>query len=188
MLHMNHTVIRNLNSSGYKYFQLRKNGLMTHKDTKLHLAYFKDIKKKKLGQDFWCNDIAFYFNGVGFKFKTNPLDRVRTASKRIAETNRLGHQLCREREKRGVRQCQIHGWHFTWKECIFLQAIFWCDQWPGVQKYYALHVQVSIHRKWPRRQMRFKESLPLSERSSSPSILGPNGMWVGKHTVKVSWS
>ena len=98
---------------------------MTHKDTKLHLAYFRDIKKKKLGQDFWCNDIAFYFNGVDFEFKTNPLDRVRTASKRIAETNRrLGHQLCREREKRGVRQCQIHGWHFTWKECIFCKQYF----------------------------------------------------------------
>ena len=72
----NCTVIKNLNSSDYKYLQSHKKGLMIHKDTKLCLAYCKDIKKKKLGQDFWCNDIAFYLNGIGFEFKTNPLDQA----------------------------------------------------------------------------------------------------------------
>ena len=73
----NRTVIRNLNSSGYKYLQSRKKGLMTQNDLKLRLKYCKDIKKKKLGRDYWCNDIAFYLDGVGFEFKTNPRDQAR---------------------------------------------------------------------------------------------------------------
>ena len=78
----NRTVIKNLNSSGYKYLQSCKKGLMTHKDTKLCLAYYKDIKNKKLGWDFWCNDIGFYFDGVSFEFKTNLLDQVRALQTR----------------------------------------------------------------------------------------------------------
>ena len=73
----NYTVIRNLNSSGYKYLQSRRKGLMTHKDNKLCWTYCKDIKKKKLGRDFCCSDIAFNLDGVGFELKTNPLDQAR---------------------------------------------------------------------------------------------------------------
>ena len=69
--------------------------------------------------------------------------------------------------------------------CFFASNIL-CDHRSEVQKYYVLHVQGSIHCKWPRGQMLFNGWFPPTECSSSPLILGPNGMWVGKHTIKVS--
>ena len=176
------TIIRNLNSSCYKYLQSCKEGLMTHKDIKLRLAYCKDIKKKKLGKDVWCNDIAFYLNGIGFEFKMNLLDQARVPGARVWQKPTEGLDI----------NCVAKG---KKERCVYAKftvgishgkGVLFCKQL--VQKYYALHVQGSIYCKWPRRETLFSGWLPPSECSSSLSILGPNGMWVGKHTINVFWS
>ena len=66
-----------LNVSGYKYLQSRKKGLLTEADLKAQLKYCRNIKKRNLGQVFWNRGISFYLDGVGFEFKTNPLDQAR---------------------------------------------------------------------------------------------------------------
>ena len=78
----NKTVTRCLNKAGYHYLQSRKKGLLTAQDLKKRLAYCRDIRKRKLTQDYWNNDIAFYLDGVGFEFKTQPLDQARAPKAR----------------------------------------------------------------------------------------------------------
>ena len=64
------TVQRILNRNGYKHLVARRKGILDSHDAKLRLQYAKRMKNK--GPRFWTNDIAFYFDGVGFLHKTNP--------------------------------------------------------------------------------------------------------------------
>ncbi len=78
----NRTVRRILNKEGYSYLQSRKKGLLTQQDLKARMIFCRKVRKLKLGQDFWNNNISFYFDGKGFEFKTNPLDQARAPKAR----------------------------------------------------------------------------------------------------------
>ena len=69
------TVCRYLHNNGYGYYQSRKKGLVTDKDKKIRLAFAKRHLSTPL--DFWTEEIAFYFDGVSFAFKTNPAGEAR---------------------------------------------------------------------------------------------------------------
>ena len=72
----NRTFRRHLNNCGYKYLQTRKKGRLTETDLKKRLAFCKDIKKKRLGLDFWKTGISFYLDGVEFEYKSNRHDQA----------------------------------------------------------------------------------------------------------------
>lgn len=78
----NRTVRRHLNREGYGYRQCRKKGQLTDDDLKKRLAFAKDIKKRKLGVNFWTSGIGFYVDGVSFVHKTNPCAHAKTARTR----------------------------------------------------------------------------------------------------------
>ena len=70
------TVTRFLNGHGYFYLQARKKGLMKEDDLKKRVKFAK-LCKKIYPSDFWTNKVAFYLDGTGFAYKTNPLDQAR---------------------------------------------------------------------------------------------------------------
>ena len=70
------TVCRHLHHNGYGYYQSRKKGLVTAKDKTIRLAFAR--KHLKSPVTFWTNEIAFYFDGVSFAFKTNPAGEARS--------------------------------------------------------------------------------------------------------------
>ena len=78
----NRTVRRQLNRTGYGYRQCRKKGQLTDYDLKRRLDYAKNIRKRKLGVDFWTSGIGFYVDGVSFVHKTNPCAFAKTARTR----------------------------------------------------------------------------------------------------------
>ena len=72
------TVRRCLNELGYKYLQSRRRkGLMSRKDTKIHLRYARKVERL-LPNDFWTNGISFYLNGTSFMHKCNPYDQAKS--------------------------------------------------------------------------------------------------------------
>ena len=79
----NRTVRRVLNGEGFKYCQARKKGLLLHRDLKARKEFCNKVKALKLGPDFWKYHIAFYLDGKGFQFKTNPLDQARAPRARL---------------------------------------------------------------------------------------------------------
>ena len=64
------SVQRLLNRNGYHYEVARKKGVVSKRDCQLRMCYAK--KFINLEQCFWEDQIAFYFDGVGFQHKTNP--------------------------------------------------------------------------------------------------------------------
>jgi transposase len=79
----NRTVRNILNKEGYRYLRSRKKGLLHAKDLKARKKFCQTVRRKKLTQDFWKNGIAFYLDGKGFEYKTNPNDQARSPSARI---------------------------------------------------------------------------------------------------------
>ena len=75
------TVQRILNRNGYKHLTARRKGILNSRDAKLRLQYAKKMQKKD--SDFWTNDIAFYFDGVGFVHKTRPKAAALTVNKKL---------------------------------------------------------------------------------------------------------
>ena len=73
----NRTVRRILNKNGYNYRQTRKKGLLLESDLKKRLQFCRKIKRLKLGCEFWQSGIAFYVDGTGFQYKSNPFDQAR---------------------------------------------------------------------------------------------------------------
>ena len=78
----NRTIRRVLNKHNYFYLRSRKKGLLTKKDLKKRLKFCRNIIKINYGPQFWNNGIAFYLDGKGFEFKTNPLDQARAPTAR----------------------------------------------------------------------------------------------------------
>ena len=78
----NRTVRRSLNRQHYHYNNTQRKGRLSPKDLKLRTRFCRDIKKQKLGQEFWKRGIAFYVDGVGFEYKSNPLDQARSPTAR----------------------------------------------------------------------------------------------------------
>ena len=76
------TVQRFLNSKGYFYLQARKKGLLRQTDLKARLQFARKIKRQRNDQ-FWKENIMFYFDGVSFGHKTRPMDQARVPKGRI---------------------------------------------------------------------------------------------------------
>lgn len=76
------TVQRFLNKQGYFCLQARKKGLMTQKDLK-NRSHFARKMRKDYTEDVWTQEIAFYLDGTGFAYKTNPLDQALAPRTRV---------------------------------------------------------------------------------------------------------
>jgi len=61
----------------HHYRKSRKKGLLTATDKKIRIKFARKMLKE-VDDDFWKNGISFYFDGVGFAFKTNPLSEARS--------------------------------------------------------------------------------------------------------------
>jgi len=76
------TVRRILNQAGYHYCRSRKKGLLRRADLHARVDFCRKIRRRKLTQNFWENQISIYVDGKGFQFKTMPLDQARAPSAR----------------------------------------------------------------------------------------------------------
>lgn len=72
---------RILNRNGYGYLVSRKKGIISETDRKRRLHFAKQWAKKD--SNFWRDDIAFYFDGVGFEHKTKPKESASTCKGRV---------------------------------------------------------------------------------------------------------
>ena len=130
----NRTFCRYQNVIGYKYLQSRKKGLLTEADLKARLKYCRNIKKRNLGQVFWNRGISFYLDGVGFEFKTNPLDQARAPTAREWRKGNEGLDInCVSRGKKGRRNANFMV-VVLWERSSFCQAIFRDHGWPYVRQ------------------------------------------------------
>ena len=73
----NRTVRRVLNKNGYNYRQTRRKGLLLQSDLKKRLQFCRKIKRLNLQSEFWQSGVAFYLDGTGFQYKSNPFDQAR---------------------------------------------------------------------------------------------------------------
>lgn len=64
------TAQRILNKNGYKHRTARRKGILDARDTKVRLSFARNMRSKE--DSFWREDMAFYFDGVGFVHKTRP--------------------------------------------------------------------------------------------------------------------
>jgi len=78
----NRTVRRDLNRLGYGYRTTRRKGMLTEDDFKKRVAFCQKIRQRSLNSEFWTKHIAFYLDGCGFQFKTNPFDQARALKSR----------------------------------------------------------------------------------------------------------
>ena len=77
----NRTVRRSMNSSGYKFTQCRKKGILTEEDMKKRLKFAKTARK--YSDEIWQRSISFYLDGSSFVHKTNPSEHCRTFRTRM---------------------------------------------------------------------------------------------------------
>ena len=105
----NRTIRRVLQSNGYKYCRSRKKGLLKAADLKARLSFCNEIKRRKLGTEFWKNQISFYLDGKGFQYKRNPLDQARAPKCREWRKPCEGLQYgCTAKgQKEGVTNCNF---------------------------------------------------------------------------------
>lgn len=75
------TVRRVLNRHKYLYLPCRRKGVMTQKDLRKRVNFAKENLKKR-NKEFWTRSVAFYFDGISFYYKRNPLDQARTPTGR----------------------------------------------------------------------------------------------------------
>ena len=78
----NRSVRRVLNANGYRYCRSRKKGLLKPEDLKARISFCKEIRRRKLDQNFWNQQISFYLDGKGFQYKRNPFDQARAPTAR----------------------------------------------------------------------------------------------------------
>ncbi len=98
----NRTVRRCLNKNGYKYRQSRKKGLLSSQDRENRVKFCRRVKDLKCA-DFWKKYISMYIDGVGFEFKTKPLDQARAPSSREWRLTSEGLKVTMKGKKEGVR-------------------------------------------------------------------------------------
>ena len=78
MMHVCNKTIRNiLNKGGYKYRISRKKRLLKKSDLQKRVTFCRKVKKLKLTQKFWNNQMSLYIDGNGFHYKQNPRDQAR---------------------------------------------------------------------------------------------------------------
>lgn len=103
----NRTFRRALNRLGYSYRQTRKKGLMKESDFSKRIKFCRKIRKHKLRKLFWQEGIAFYMDGVGFEYKTNPLDQARAPGAREWRRSDEGLIVTSKGKKEGVKNCNF---------------------------------------------------------------------------------
>lgn len=72
------SIYRVLRKNGYRYRQSRKKGLLSGKDKVRRLKFAKQTRV--YAENFWTDNITFYFDGVGFAHRTNPYAEARAVS------------------------------------------------------------------------------------------------------------
>ena len=79
------TFSRHLNSMGYKFLQARKKGLLTDNDKKRRLRFARNTMRNCLtpNPNFFCDEVAFYLDGVSFVHKYNPFNAAMTPKSRV---------------------------------------------------------------------------------------------------------
>ena len=77
----NRTIRRCMNKAGYGYYQSRKKGLMSAADRIKRVTFCRKVKNLKCN-DFWKHHVSMFIDGVGFQFKTKPLDQARAPTSR----------------------------------------------------------------------------------------------------------
>lgn len=75
------TVQRLLNRNGYRHLVARKKGVISEKDAKKRVQFAKLMISKE--ESFWKEDIAFYFDGVGFLHKTRPKESALSCKTKV---------------------------------------------------------------------------------------------------------
>ena len=98
----NRTVRRCLNNAGYGFYQSRKKGLMNEKDREVRVKFCKKIKQLKC-IDFWKKYISMYIDGVGFEFKTKPLDQAKAPMAREWRKKSEGLKITMKGKKEGSK-------------------------------------------------------------------------------------
>ena len=86
---------------GYHYRKSRKKGLLTATDKKIRMKFARKMLKE-VDDDFWKNGISFYFDGVGFAFKTNPLSEARSTKTMAWRKRSEGLELSTKGKKEGT--------------------------------------------------------------------------------------
>ncbi len=78
------TVSRYLNSSGYRFLQARKKGLLNDEDKCKRLRYAQKMARVlETYPDFYTEHVAFYLDGVSFVHKFNPLNEAQRPKTRV---------------------------------------------------------------------------------------------------------
>lgn len=99
----NRTVRREMNRHGFKYQNTRRKGVMRKSDFANRLKFCRKIKRRNLGLSFWTENVSFYLDGVGFEFKTNPLDHARAPKSREWRKNEEGLLVTQKGKKEGCK-------------------------------------------------------------------------------------
>ena len=98
----NRTVRRVLNKSGFGYYSTRRKGMLTKLDFQKRIEYCERVISKNLGAEFWTKNVAFYMDGTGFEFKTNPFDQARAPKAREWRKPDEGLTVTGKGKKEGV--------------------------------------------------------------------------------------
>ena len=83
MMHVcNRTIWNILHKGGYKYRKSRKKRLLKKSDRQKRVKFCRKVKKHKLTQEFWNNQMSLCVDGKGFQYKQNPRDQARAPKAR----------------------------------------------------------------------------------------------------------
>ena len=73
------TYSRCLNNMGFRFLRARKKGLLNESNKKSRLQFARKMEwYERSNPSFWANKVAFYFDGVSFVFKSNPMSAAIT--------------------------------------------------------------------------------------------------------------
>ena len=79
----NSTFRRALKSLGYQWRNTRRKGKLLKKDLVKRVEFCNKMNRLKINtQEFWCNNIALYVDGVGFEYKSNPYEHAKELGSR----------------------------------------------------------------------------------------------------------
>ena len=102
----NRTIRRCLNRHGYNYRQSRKKGLMSAQDRAKRVKFCRKVKSLMCAE-FWKKYISMYVDGVGFEYKTRPLEQARAPSGREWRLKSEGLKLTMKGKKEGARNANF---------------------------------------------------------------------------------
>ena len=100
------TFSRMLNSNGYRYLISRKKGLLNKKDLSKRLQYAR--KMKRVSEEFWTNEVAFYLDGVSFVHKHNPKAKATQPKGRVWRRKNEGLKITAKGSKELAGGRRIH--------------------------------------------------------------------------------